>query len=80
MTFLIRPLIIYANGNYPNANGNYPNASVIFNSSSVLSIYQVPPPGGFLVQRSIWGRAAEMGSQNQPPGITMTPYSVQKLV
>ena len=41
--------------------------------------------GGFLVQRSIGdvplGRAAEMhGSQNQPPGIMMTPYSVQKLV
>ena len=30
---------------------------------------------------SIRGRAAEMhGSQSQPPGIMMTPYSVQKLV
>ena len=38
------------------------------------------PPGGFLVQRSIWGRGRWNGSQNQPPGITMTPYSVQKLV
>ena len=32
--------------------------------------------GGFLVQRSIRGN----GSQNQPLGITMTPYLVQKLV
>ena len=38
--------------------------------------------GGLLVQRSIRGRAAEMHawSQNQLPGIMMTPYSVQKLV
>ena len=35
---------------------------------------------GVLVQRSIRGRATEMhGSQNQRPGIIMTPYSVQKL-
>ena len=35
--------------------------------------------GGFLVQKSIRGHAAEMhGSQNQPPGIMMTPCSVQK--
>ena len=34
--------------------------------------------GEFLVQRSIRERAAEMhGSQIQPPGIMMTPYSVQ---
>ena len=41
---------------------------------------QLSFPGGFLVQRSIWGRAPEMGLKNQLPGITMTPYSVQKLV
>ena len=39
------------------------------------------PRGGFLVQRSLWGRVAEMGLKiNLLHGITMTPYLVQKLV
>ena len=33
--------------------------------------------GEFLVQRPIWERAAKMGLKISPPGIAMTPYSMQ---
>ena len=37
-------------------------------------------PRGVLITKVYPGTCCWNGSQNQPPGITMTPYSVQKLV
>ena len=37
-------------------------------------------PGGVLSTKVYPGTCRRNGSQNQPPGIKMTPYSVQKLV
>ena len=47
---------------------------------SLLATPLLDPGGGDLSTKVYPGTCRWNGSQNQPPGITMTPYSVQKLV